>query len=198
MAIVTTDKGWFAVPGVRPKGDRTLAEQTMGLDRALAECKGKTVLDLGCAEALISREFAMAGASLVIGIELLASHLEVARVVCKGLKVRFVQAHLGAYVAAHPDPQPFDIVLALGIIHKLHDPNPLMHWAARAARELLCFRAPAATEKAGGDYLVKSKFTRVTCNVPQVMRSHGFVDEGTIKGVRGEGVQYWRRPSANA
>ena len=194
MAIVMADKGWFKVPGLRPKGDRTFEEQMMGLDLALAEAKGKTVLDLGCAEALISREFAKAGARHVVGIELLASHLEVARVVCKGLPVRFITAHLGDYAARHPAPEQFDIVLALGIIHKLHDPSVAMAWAAKSCRDLLCFRAPAKKDKAcNGDYLVKSKFGNARCNVPATMRSLGFVDEGTHNGVRGESVQYWRR-----
>ena len=193
MAIVRADKGWFAVPGVRPKGDRTFDEQMMGLDIALAEAKGKRVLDLGCAEALIAREFAKAGAD-VLGIELLASHLEVARVVCKGLPVKFVCAHLGVWAAQHPQPEQYDIVLALGIIHKLHDPTMALTWAAKSASDLLCFRAPAKKDKAGdGDYVVKSKFGEARCNVPATMRELGFVDEGTHNGVRGEAVQYFRR-----
>lgn len=189
------DKGWFKVPGIRPHGDRSLDEQRMGLEKALAECKGKRVLDLGCAEALISREFALAGAKEVVGMELLAPHLDVARKVCKGLPVRFIQAHLGDWATRHPVPgDRFEIVLALGIIHKLDDPGLLMRWAAYSAKELLCFRAPAKkTEAPSGDYLIKSKFTNTTCNVPETMRAAGFVDEGTHNGVRGEAVQYWRR-----
>lgn len=186
-------KGWFKVPGIRPDGDRTVNEQMLGLDRALAECKGKRVLDLGCAEGCISAAFARAGAAEVVGIELLAEHLNVARKVCKGLPVRFICAHLQDHVGRHPMPAQFDIVLALGIIHKLEDPNVPMIWAARAAGDLLCFRAPAKTEKSGNDYLIKSKFGTASCNVPKTMRAHGFTDEGTVNGVRGEAVQYWRR-----
>jgi 2-polyprenyl-3-methyl-5-hydroxy-6-metoxy-1,4-benzoquinol methylase len=151
------------------------------------------VLDLGCAEALISREFAKAGAE-VVGIELLEPHLAVARQVCKGLPVTFICANLKDWIDQHPDPEKFDIVLALGIIHKLHDPNVPMLFAARSASGLVCFRAPARKDKAGGgDYLIKSKFTDVTCNVQKLMREQGFADEGIVPGVRGEAVQYWRR-----
>lgn len=187
-------KGWLKVPGIRPEGDRTLAEQMMGLERALAECKGKTVLDLGCAEGLIGLEFAKAGAKRVLGIELLESHLAVARKACKGYpQMEFVCMHLGTWIGLYPTPQQFDIVLALGIIHKLDDPNVPLIWAARAARDLLCFRAPAKTEKVGADYFVKSKFRDAQCNVPATMRKQGFEDEGIVNGVRGEAVQYWRR-----
>jgi SAM-dependent methyltransferase len=190
VAIVPADKGWFAVPKIRPKGDRTLAEQMMGLAPALAFARGKTVLDLGCAEGLIAREFALAGASEVEGVELLPSHIEVGRVACKDAPaVRFVCAHLDDYAAARPDAPQFDVVLALGIIHKLHDPNVPLDFAARSARELLCFRAPAKSK----DYVVKSKFTDRVCNVPKRMRSHGFREGETIAGVRGEAVQYWWR-----
>lgn len=168
----------------------------LGLERALAEAKGKRVLDLGCAEAMISREFARAGAREVVGIELLDTHLDVARKVCKGLPVKLICANLSTWIELHPVPEQFDIVLCLGIIHKLPDPNVPMIWAARSARELLCFRAPAKTEKYGPDYFVRSKHSHVQCNVPKTMREAGFVDEGTVAGVRGEGVQYWRRVKA--
>lgn len=182
-------KGWFRVPGVRPDGDRTLDEQRQGLGPALEEAKGKTVLDLGCAEALISLEFSRAGAVDVLGIELLASHLDVARKVCKGQPVRFVCAHLGDYIKANPPKMAFDIVLALGIIHKLEDPAVPLRFAARSAKSLLLFRAPAKAT----DGVIRSKHTKVPCNVPMVMREEGFFEEKLIPGVRGEAAQYWRR-----
>ena len=183
-------KGWFQVPGIRPDGDRTLKEQSMGLAPALAEAKGKTVLDLGCAEGLISREFALAGAREVLGIELLESHLVVARKVCKDApQVRFVCAHLGDYIAAHPGVAQFDIVLALGIIHKLDDPAVPMAFAARSARDLVVYRASAHAKHG----VIASKHTGKRCDVPKLMREHGFVEEKLISGVRGEAAQYWRR-----
>ena len=183
-------KGWFRVPGIRPDGDRTLAEQMMGLEPALAEVKGKTVLDLGCAEGMISREFALAGAVDVHGIELLQTHLDVARKVVKGVpRVRLTCAHLAEYIKANPAPGQYDIVLVLGIIHKLVDPAEPLAWAARAARDLLLFRAPAKAT----DGIVRSKHSQKPVNVPAVMAEHGFIEEKLIPGVRGEAVQYWRR-----
>ena len=184
------NKGWFKVQGIRPQGDRTLTEQAMGLAPALTEATGRTVLDLGCAEGLISREFAAAGAADVHGIELLATHLAVARQVCKDQpRVRFTCAHLADWIGSHPAPEQYDIVLALGIIHKLDDPGVPLVFAARSARDLLLFRAPAKA----GNGLVASKHTKVTCDVPKILKAHDFVEEKLIPGVRGEAVQYWRR-----
>lgn len=186
-------KGWFKVPGIRPEGDRTIREQLLGLDRALAECRGKRVLDLGCAEGCITAEFARAGAQIVVGIELLQTHLEVAREVCKGLPVKLICAHIGDHIKRNPEPPRFDIVLALGIIHKLEDPNVPLRWAARAAGDLLCFRAPAKVRRWGEDYLVKSKHSDRACNVQKLMRQESFENEGIVAGARGESVQYFRR-----
>lgn len=181
-------KGWFKIPGVRD-GDRTIEEQLLGLSPALAECKGKTILDLGCAEGVISREFARAGAASVTAIELLEPHLVIARQLCKGLNIEFICAHIGDYIKVQSAIKQYDFVLALGIIHKLPDPNVPLVFAARSAKDLVLFRAPALAAHG----VIKSKFTKMTCNVPQVMVSQGFVDEKIIKGTRNESVQYWRR-----
>ena len=183
-------KGWLKVPGIRPDGDRTLEEQMLGILPALLECAGKSVLDLGCAEGLIGAEFAKAGASRVVGIELLETHLQVARLACKDIKnISFICANLAEWIAHHEEPEQFDIVLALGIIHKLRDPAVPLEFAARSAKSLVLFRAPAHET----DGRIYSKHGGTECNVPQVMKRCGFVEEKKIAGVRGEAVQYWRR-----
>lgn len=184
-------RGWFILPGIQD-GDRTPEQQLAGLAPALAECAGKTVLDLGCAEGVISREFANAGASEVLGIELLTEHLNIARKVCKMCpQVRFINAELAGYIAEHPDPRQFDIVLALGIIQKLKNPGIPMEFAIRSSRNLVLFRAPARA----CDGIVKSKFGNTTCNVPALMKKHGLIFDQKIAGAMGEAVEYYRRTS---
>jgi len=183
-----SNKGWFTVPGIRP-GDRTIEEQMLGLAPALAEANGATVLDLGCAEGVISLAFAKAGAARVLGVELLQSHLDVARRICKGQKnVSFICEHLDD-TAKRPIVEQFDIVLALGVIHKLHDPSIPLRFAARSCKRLICYRAPAASVNG----VIRSKHSKMPCDVPAILKEEGFVEGETINGVRGEAVQYWRR-----
>jgi len=188
-------KGWISLPGIREHADRTLAEQMLGLNDALAEAEGRTVLDLGAAECAISKEFAKAGATRVFAIESLHEHLEVARRYCADTpQVEMQQGYLQDWIPAHDPPEVFDIVLCLGIAHKIHDPSIVLRFACRSARDLVLFRAPAhawngnVTAKHG-----RTGVTRQTVHVPTVMADEGFALERHIPGARGEGVEYWRR-----
>lgn len=186
--------GWFALAGVQT-GDRTVEEQMLGLAPAIEAAKGKTVLDLGAAEGLIAREFAR-GARGVTCVELLSDHCRVAREVCKGLPVLIIESELADYIArnSHPVVQ-FDVVLALGIAHKLHDPGSCIRFAAQSARELLVFRGPGK-EKFWDGWL-KSKFRKdgVTdqVHVPTTLAELGFVEGETLESAHGERAQYWHR-----
>lgn len=136
---------WFKLGG--QPGDRSVEDQLRGLQPALAAAKGKTVLDLGCAEGAISLEFAKAGATHVRGLELHEGHLEVARQICAGYPCDFVRVDLNT--GDYPPPSdPVDIVLALAVIHKLEDPESALSWYADAARELVVLRLPAWADKA--------------------------------------------------
>lgn len=190
-------KGWFKVDG--QDGDRTPEEQLAGLELALgfvkaAAANGKkiSVLDLGCAEGAISREFALAGASEVVGIELLEDHIKVGQRICAGLPVKFVHAEMRHWIERNPKPEMFDVVLALGIAHKLHDPGSLMAFSARSAKCLVVFRGPGKKDMFWDGWL-RAKFGDGKCHVPTLMGEHGF-DEGiTLDSSRGERVQHWWR-----
>jgi len=191
-AAMHTGKGWFKLPGIRD-GDRSIEEQLLGLDLALAQAAGKTVLDLGCAEGAISREFAKAGATLVVGIELLETHLKFARKVCKGLPVEFIRANIMDHIEKVGEiNQRFDIVLALSIIHKMDDPAIPLRFAARSCRDLLLYRA----SKHAVDGVTRSKHTHVLCDAHAVLREEGFEQLQSMKAVRGEVLEYWKRSAA--
>ncbi len=178
--------GWFAIPGVQT-GDRSIEEQLTALLPALAEASGKTVLDLGCAEGLLGRAFAQAGAKHVHGMESVRDHLAVARRVCKGLAMSFELAELNQL----PEPKQYDIVLALGIIHKLHDPGAGLRWAASCARDLFLIRSGRGDRNG----IIHSKHRRASCDRDAVLREAGLELERTVQGPseRLEDVQYWRR-----
>lgn len=183
--------GWFQIPGVQD-GPRTLAEQMLGLDPLLAEVSGKTVLDLGCAEGLISIAVAGAGAEVVDACDNNAAFVETARqyasnVAGKGVIV--CEADLNAGMPAWT-AGGYDIVLALAIIHKLKLPAERLGQAADLARSLLVIRLPV--HAVDGVFHAKYRPDQ-RCDVVAVMTSRGFDLERIEPGPRDEQVQYWRR-----
>lgn len=188
-------KGWFIIEGLQA-GDRTLEEQMLGVSEALAEAPGKTVLDLGCAEGLVGREFVRAGAQSVLGIDSIAAHIHVAQNLCRKLPMKFIVANLQDHAAKALsgccDPA-FDIVLSLGVCHKLKEPAVGIRYSARMARDLLLVRLSRQGESAQG--ILRSKhYPEATCNVNEIVAAEGFRLERTLPGPRGEEiVQHWRR-----
>lgn len=180
-------KGWFK--GLRGKGDRSLEEQMLGLDLALAEAPGKTVLDLGCAEALISIEFAKAGAKSVHGVELLEHHLSIARELAKEIPcISLRQGDLNDLAFSQPDKQ-YDIVLALAVVHKMRFPGKGISYAARCAKSLVVFRWPVWMQKG----VLMSKRGDNSVKVSSVLEAEGFELERELVGPRSELVHYWRK-----
>ena len=184
-------RGWFKVPGVQD-GDRSLAEQMQGLAPALAAMRGKTVLDLGCAEGLIALEALRAGAALVHGVEYNRQLLEVGQGVlstCPDAILMYGDLNEGlpAQCRAH-----YDVILALAIIHKLERPaESLARYAAMADRVVI--RLPL-----GSKGVFRAKYSIRRCDTNAVMPAAGFVLEQTLPGPRKELVQHWRRSSAGA
>lgn len=129
-------KGWFSTPG-RP-GDRTLGDQLKGLDWLLANCAHKTVLDIGCAEGLISIEIARRGALAVHGVEIVPDHVEVANRLRGGLPITF---EVGDANTWRPR-RAYDIVIALALLHKTKNPTTVCAALAEAAREAVVLRLP--------------------------------------------------------
>lgn len=184
--------GWFAIPGIQT-GDRTLEEQFTGCHLAVREARGKTVLDLGCAEGLISREFARAG-GIVLGIEKSWEKVEMAHQVC-GSSCDFVCADIGDWLPQQEAAlvagiaERFDIVLCLSIITKLPDPAMPLRHGARLCADLLLLRTSAAP----CDGVFYAKHGGKACNVIDVLSSEGFRSEAKFPSSHGEAVEYWRR-----
>lgn len=181
---------WFVVD--EREGRRTLAEQMIGLDGALAECAGKTVCDYGCAEGLIAIEFAKAGAASVYGCDYNAPMIETARqLAAAGPKPHPRFEHVDLHDVMRGDSgeaRGYDIVLALAIVHKLRDPAVGVEFIADSCRDLAVFRLPL-----GSVGHIQGKHSRQECDVPRVMRGRGFVLERSVPGPRKELVQYYRR-----
>lgn len=127
---------WFTFKGA--KGDRTLAQQLVGLDQLWPRVFGRKVLDVGCAEGLIALECCKSGASLVTGLELRSDAVRLAN---KGPESDFT-----AFCVDVNDHQTtagaYDVVLLLAILHKLRDPSARFEHYLRAATELCVVRLP--------------------------------------------------------
>ncbi len=177
--------GWFVIPGVQT-GDRTLTEQRMGVGRALGECSGKTVLDLGCAEGLLSREFAVAGARSVHGVDSLGEHLVVAQDICNRYPISFEQYDMNEPREAR---KTYDIVLALGVAHKLLHPEIGIRYAAQSSGGLVLVRMT----RYAPDLLTSKWKPFETCDVNATMTAEGFALDGIEAGPRQETVHYYRR-----
>jgi len=170
-------------------GFRSLEEQMLGLEKALVKSKGKSVLDLGCAEGLISKEFLKAGAASLTGIEMIEHYVEAAREECKEFpSAKFIHSNLMNY-AYTSNKDKFDVVLALAIIHKAMDPNDFLNLAIESCNPggLIVIRYPILQSSG----LVKSKFSNKICNVIQTMADKGFVSDEKFAGPMDEVVEYW-------
>lgn len=142
-------KGWFAIPGVQ-KGDRTIEDQLKGLDELIRRVPGHTVMDLGCAEGLVSKALLAAGAAHSWGIDVVPAAIEAAHMqqMPNGSFRRYDLNEQGALTRAYADtflPKTVDIVLALALLHKLHSPGALVKDMLAFEPDLIVVRTPADT-----------------------------------------------------
>jgi len=179
-------KGWFKIDGVQD-GDRTIDDQLKGLGPALAAARGKTVLDLGCAEGLISHAFIQAGAHSVHGIDSQAESLAVARKTYRDLeRYLFEQCNLNDGVPAPGKKREYEIVLALAILHKLRQPFALLAEVCRFNQpELLVIRLP-------GPVIVDARSDHAPHDVPAFLARRGYVMTREERGHFDEWMGYFQ------
>lgn len=178
-------RGWFVLPD-RP-GDRTLEQQLRGLDPLLAEVRNRSVLDVGCAEGLISIRAAEAGALFVHGLEIVPGHVAIAQRLAeeRNLPCTFTQANVNLYTPI----QSYDIVLLLAVLHKLQDPAERARSYAMLCNDLCVIRmSPDGTE-----IINDARSFNVPYDIGAVMRSLGFYVERAERGPYDEMTWYYRR-----
>ena len=177
-------KGWFVTEG--RDGDRTLEQQMIGLEQLFREVHGKTVLDAGAAEGLISIELAKAGAIQCVGLEIVAGHVEVGQALIGELPVTLHVANLNHYdVSQHGSA---DMVLALAVLHKLKDPSAVCAALARQCNDLFVIRLPPS-----GAVIVDDRSNRVPHDIGAVMEASGFTMESMTTGPFDEWLAYFRK-----
>ena len=177
-------KGWFTV-GSR-QGDRTLDQQLVGLDRLFAAVPGQTVLDLGCAEGLISLECARRGALAVQGVEIRADHVAAGRKLIGDLPVTLDAGDLNTWRPT----KTYGIVLALALLHKLRNPSAACAAFCVDAANLMVIRTPP---KPDPWVIVDSRSGNRPHDIGRVMRGSGFTLAEQLTGTFGEVIGYWER-----
>lgn len=168
-------KGWFIDSRGDRAGDRTLEQQLLGLTPLLQSAEDKTILDVGCAEGLISLALADAGARFVHGIEMRADFVDVANSLRGPRPVKFTHADANEY-----KPQRrYDIVIMLAVLHKLRDPTEACIRFADAAIHSCVIRlpperAPIIIDNRSGNrpHDIKYAMKRAGFELVDVTRSH--------------------------
>lgn len=142
-------KGWFKIDA-HYDGDRTIDEQLTGLDLVCERAKGKTVLDLGCAEGLIGLHLLdRCGASLLHGFSLVPSEIMAARHLGWGREnaaFHVLDLNLLDKAIAWKPPvllPRYDTVLLLSVLHKLETPVGILEHVLPLVNGLLAVRLPA-------------------------------------------------------
>lgn len=177
-------KGWFL--GIGRDGDRTLDQQMIGLDRLISEVSGKTVLDAGCAEGLISIALVRAGATSTVGLEVVAGHIEFARELSVGLPCEWHVANLNEFDCAGLPAT--DVVLMLAVLHKLKDPSRVCAALASRATDLCIIRLPPS-----GPVIIDARSNNKPHDIRAVMDAAGFDLEHVEASVLAEWLGYFRR-----
>ena len=132
LALVPRKTGYYSLPGIRA-GNWPIETRLRGLEELLGVARGKSVLDLGCAEGMISREFCQHGAAAIHGFEINLDQVRIARrevpkAAAIGTQIFFRRADIGnwdRFVVANRNLmlKQYDIVLLLAVLEKLPESN---------------------------------------------------------------------------
>lgn len=93
-------------------------ERLDGIEHLLVEADGKSVLDLGCNRGLVLYEFAVHGASKVLGVDKNAQAIATARHLFDDVTTCRWSFEHRDLIYGTPD-ETFDLVLMLGVYHKV-------------------------------------------------------------------------------
>lgn len=179
-------KPWFAINGAA--GDRTLKQQIKGLGDLRDRIAGKTLLDVGCAEGLISTYLFDQGATAVHGIEVRPDFVEVATALRGDRAVTFEVADANDYEPV----REYDIVILLAVLHKLRDPTAACKRFAAAARHMVVLRLPPK----GAPTIIDERSNSEKHDIGRAMTDSGFqLKNAGFIGPRDEWMGYYERTS---
>ncbi len=178
-------KPWFKTEG-RDNGDRTLKQQLKGLGDLRDRVTGKSVLDIGAAEGLISIYLFDHGAKAVHGIEVRPDFVEVGNSLRGDRACTFEVADANDYTPV----RQYDIVIALALLHKLREPVIACKRFAAAAREMVVLRLPPA----GALVITDDRSGGKKYDIGRAMQESGFMlKNANYDGPKGEFMAYYER-----
>lgn len=158
---------WFDTD--KHTGKASFAEQMKGLEPLEEIVRGRTVLDVGCAEGHIGAQCKAWGAKFVHGVE------------NRPAAVEYAMGQIDAVCANAQDYRPqmeYDVVLLLGILNKLPNPEKVLGRMLRACKQTCVIRLSS------GQWPMLREF-----DLGRVAESHGFrvsrVEEGPVDRERG-------------
>lgn len=179
-------KGWFKRIGF--DGDRTLAQQLDGLDELFKIAPGKTILDLGCAEGLIAVELSVSGAAHVHGIDSVERHIiNAVHESKRGQSMSFERHDLNLPIKS--DVPRYDIVLMLGIAHKLRNPTQFAIDYGRLANELVVVRLPPTNSPV----ILDSRSHNIRHDIKEALATVGLELNNVKRGTYNEWIGYFER-----
>lgn len=186
-------KGWFRINGIQD-GDRTLDDQVKGLESLFDRIADKRVLDLGAAEGLIAAECVRRGAREVYAWEGVADAVRIGRELFGPLPIDFRKIDLNATNVVADAlaglQHGYDVVLMLGILHKLQNPLGLVELVFDHYRpELAVVRTPKRTPGYVSD--ARTNFRRF--DVDEAIRGYGYRHIQTSTGHEAEWCGYYER-----
>src|SRR5574340_482186 len=138
---------WFTIDGVQA-GKYRLKDRLFPLDQVRKQARGASVLDLGCAEGLLSKWLVdVWGAKHITGIEKYEPYVDMARRVMRDYDAAYHVVDLDFFETWHENnpgallPR-YDIVLALRIIQKLARPAAFIKYLAPLVCKYLVVQVP--------------------------------------------------------
>jgi SAM-dependent methyltransferase len=188
MGVAKPERPWHHIDDKRP-GDRTLEQQMTGLDTLMRMVKGKTVLDLGCAEGLIAIEMAKAGAIAVHGVEIRPRAVEDANILRGDLPITFEVGDGNDWAPK----RKYDIVAMLSFLHKLRDPTTAVYRFAACTNDVV-IKLPQQNQcDLASPVVVDARSGMKKHKIGVAMRRAGFSLYHTESAYLGEWVGYYRR-----
>ena len=148
---------------------------------------GKTILELGCAEGLMSQWFVdRNGAASVHGIEIVQGHVDLGRQHIVGRQVKLEVANCDTW----RPKRAYDVSVALALLHKLQDPLACLAAMAEATKEMVVVRLPSACSP----WVITDARTDFRpWDVDKCLRLNGFELVDSTMGPFNEPTGFWRR-----